>query len=312
MSSALSFAIAEVLSDSLGASAELRNDAALRAARYRFDSAPSGKKQKVGEVAIAAAENLLHWERRLSDEGHQPFDISLRSRNLKAAGDVRNIVVKSARKEWEVGLSLSEQSDIIRRVKIFKHSDLIGEWLGVPMSAECREEFANGFALLRGLANREMRLADFSDNAKRIYRPMLEALAGDICENVRKDKGKANVFLRNLFGSHDFYRIVEGYNGMRAFNIYGLLGLPIKGRRGRVRQFPMVMGVNGMCREYSEDRIVLHFHHGWQICFRMCRAVADENPSVEMDIRVVGNPFGLLAFHTFVNDADDLRMQSLS
>ena len=30
MSSALSFAIAEVLSDSLGASAELRNDAALR------------------------------------------------------------------------------------------------------------------------------------------------------------------------------------------------------------------------------------------------------------------------------------------
>lgn len=211
--------------------------------------------------------------------------IAVASDRAGQSGDVRDIIVTTTHDgcDAEVGISAKRGNDAIKHSRLSQNIDFGKKWMGHPCRDVYFEKIRPTFKLLQKWGQENRLFKDIEDKQDKIYTPILNAFEEEIDFIWANNKDAPFRLLHYLIGYHDFYWAIKE-NG-----IVSLLSCNIGGSLKWGKKWRMPTSIESKKRE-NKNRILLLFNHGWQLSFRLHNARSLCEPSLKLDVRIIGWP----------------------
>ena len=304
------YAVLEALKALLGrngAKAEVEVDVseAYLTAKRCFDELNRDAQLDYMAAALAGVKVIQPLEPHLTvgEEG-DPVVLRIQGDARGQQGDVRDVVCIRPSEGWELGISCKHNHEALKHPRITKDADFGANWIGVPVSRKFSEEIYRVLDVVEDWLGTKW--SEHPDKLDAVYRPALEAYVSEIARLCHIDESAPPKLVKYFFGSDDFYKLIAkdirgkgiaGRTKVMAFNMYGTLGRPAKGRRPfhPVRQIKMPTRlIEIRVKPRSKTTLLMTFDEGWSISMRLHSADSKVmRTGLKWDVQLLGMPNGL-------------------
>ena len=281
--------------------ARIVDNSSLIANEKAWDAMSSEMQELFNISADAAVDMVLELEPRLSEQDDDELTLEFQKDGQGIKGDVRDIVIKRDKIEWEIGLSIKHNHDAIKHSRLGHKLDFGNEWFGVPCSQKYWDEVTPIFNMLKQEKTRGTKWSDLENKYTEVYIPLLQSFIDEIKRAYDNDKEIPRKMIEYLIGVKDYYKVVSRDNKkmtiIHTFNIHDTLNKPSKVKVSAVTvplvELPTRIALIEFKPE-SNNTVEMYLDNGWQLSFRIHNASTKVEPSLKFDIQFIGMPVSIL------------------
>ena len=282
-------------------SASIINNSSLEANKRAWDSMTEEMKQLFIASAEAAVDTVLELEPRLVEDDKDELILEAKKDNAGTSGDVRDIVIKRDKINWEVGLSIKHNHEAVKHSRLSYKLDFGKEWFGLPCSDYYWSAVTPIFDRLKEEKEKGTNWSEITDKEDTIYIPLLQAFIDEVSRAYDTDPLIPRKMVEYLIGIEDYYKIVSQDNKhltlIRSFNIHDTLNKPSKFKVSAI-SIPIVQLPSELIalkfKTGSSNTIEMYLNNGWQLSFRIHNASTKVEPSLKFDIQFIGAPASII------------------
>lgn len=252
--------------------------------------------------ANAAINAVLELEPRLSENGEDELTLELQKDSEGIRGDVRDIVIRRQKIEWEIGLSIKHNHDAVKHSRLSHKLDFGRDWFGMPCSDNYWNAVGPIFALLKDEKEKGTRWSEIGNKVQNIYIPLLQAFMDEVNRAYKEDKTVPRKMIEYLIGTEDYYKIVSKDSKrltiIHTFNIHDTLNKPGEMKISAVTVPIVELPTRMVALEFkpdSKNTVEMYLDNGWQLSFRIHSAKSNVEPSLKFDIQFIGMPASVLS-----------------
>ena len=251
--------------------------------------------------AEAAVDTVLELEPRLVEDDKDELILEAKKDNAGTSGDVRDIVIKRDKINWEVGLSIKHNHEAVKHSRLSYKLDFGKEWFGLPCSDYYWSAVTPIFDRLKEEKEKGTNWSEITDKEDTIYIPLLQAFIDEVSRAYDTDPLIPRKMVEYLIGIEDYYKIVSQDNKhltlIRSFNIHDTLNKPSKFKVSAI-SIPIVQLPSELIalkfKTGSSNTIEMYLNNGWQLSFRIHNASTKVEPSLKFDIQFIGAPASII------------------
>ena len=282
-------------------SASIINNSSLEANKRAWDSMTEEMQQLFIASAEAALDTVLELEPRLVEDDKDELILEAKKDNAGTSGDVRDIVIKRDKINWEVGLSIKHNHEAVKHSRLSHKLDFGKEWFGLPCSDYYWSAVTPIFDRLKEEKEKGTNWSEITDKEDTIYIPLLQAFIDEVSRAYDTDPLIPRKMVEYLIGIEDYYKIVSQDNKhltlIRSFNIHDTLNKPSKFKVSAI-SIPIVQLPSELIalkfKTGSSNTIEMYLNNGWQLSFRIHNASTKVEPSLKFDIQFIGAPASII------------------
>lgn len=254
-------------------------------------------RQEIYKISVLSTiKTVFELEPRMIELENDELTLEFQKDGSGIKGDVRDIVIKRKKLDWEIGLSIKHNHDAVKHSRLSHKIDFGSEWFG----KSCSDEYWNAvnpiFDRLKALKAAKLRWSDIDNKDESVYIPLLQAFMNEIFKSYREDKSIPRKMIEYLIGIKDYYKIVSRDDKqltlIRTFNMHGTLNKP--GKVISAITVPKISLPTELValkfKNNSKNTIEMYLNNGWQLSFRIHNASTKVEPSLKFDIQFIGMP----------------------
>lgn len=251
--------------------------------------------------AGAALDTILELEPCMLEGIDDELTLEFQKDGKGIEGDVRDIVIRRDKIDWEIGLSIKHKHEDAKHSRLSHKLDFGKSWYGVPCSQEYWESVTTIFDRLKEGKERKEKWSDFPNKEAEVYIPLLKAFMDEINRAYKMDGKLPQKLLEYLIGMEDYYKIVSHDNRyltfVHTFNVHGNLNKPSATKVSAISvpivELPTELVAIKMKKD-SDNTVEMYLNNGWQLSFRIHSADSKVEPSLKFAIKFEGMPPSVL------------------
>ena len=258
--------------------------------------------------SCAAVEQIFELEPRILEDDGDILELLIQTDDKGKKGDVRDILIIRNSIRWEIGLSLKHNHFAVKHSRLSHCLDFGKKWYGIPCSSDYWDSIKPVFEYLKNEKKIGAISEDLPHKEEDVYIPVLSAFLTEIKKQNALHNDLPQKMVEYLLGKYDFYKLVsvdrDRLTKIQSFNLHGTLNqnskkvkssiaVPIVSLPKRIVSFDFVPG--------SSNTLELYMDAGWQFTFRIHNASTEVEPSLKLDIQIVGMPTTIITIDCFWN-----------
>ena len=244
-------------------------------------------------------EDIIQIERKKDSEGEE--------------GDVRDVLFKRTKHNWELGISAKNNNNFIKHSRLSddKKEDFVRKWkIGPRCSESFYDKIKDASEFLRTLNNPSTNVTKEEIRVK-AYLPYLNAFIEEINSLKENNNNIAACLIKYFVGTKPYYKLIKDDKNnlliIEAYNLAGRLNLPIKNKNAKFKipkqLYPSRIDYIGhetkANGENSHTTICINFNHGWEASLRIHTASSKKSASLKLEVSLIGTPAKLFTTHIF-------------
>ena len=276
-------------------------NSSLEANGRAWNAVSQDKRELFAISANAAVETILELEPCMEEDDGDTLLLEFQKDEAGEAGDVRDIVIKRERIEWEVGLSIKHNHTAVKHSRLSHVLDFGNEWYGIPCSKQYWNDVNPIFDMLDQEKNRGTNWSDLADKDGDVYIPLLQAFLDEVNRVYRNDSNVAIRMFEYLVGVKDYHKIVSNDSKritlIHTFNLHGTLNQPSRMKVSAVdvpvAETPTEI-IATRFKPRSRTTVEIYMDNGWAFSFRIHSASTRVQPSLKFDVQFISTPASVL------------------
>lgn len=161
------------------------------------------------------------------DGDNDIIELSINKDSDAEGGDVRDIVIRRGKIQWDIGLSMKHNHFAAKHSRLSAKIDFGEKWYGIPCADSYWDSINPIFESLRHLKQNEVAWHDMSDKEDTVYVPLLDAFKSELLRAYEQDPTLPKRLISYLLGIRDFYKVVaidrKQLTEFQSFNLRGEL-----------------------------------------------------------------------------------------
>ncbi|WP_419392707.1 HaeIII family restriction endonuclease [Cytobacillus praedii] len=296
---ALEFAFLQSLEQTLSPQTNVMviNSSQLQTAQSAYLSLPQTTQQRMRAGADSGINTILQLEPRLI-HGNGTLQLSIQPDSAGQAGDVRDVIGVRSTEGWEVGISCKNNHAALKHSRLSATIDIGDSWFGYMSTADYFQQVVPIFDELSALRTQGTLWSQIPDKATQYYVPVLNALVDELWRLDRIYPGQIpQRLLTYLLGRFDFYKAIvkpgRRTTEIQGFNLQGTLNQGATGVRSTLRMPHLRLPTRFYDIHFkpnSDNTILIVCDEGWTISARVHNASSRVEPSLKLDVQLVGLP----------------------
>lgn len=286
-------------------SATIIKNSSYTAAENAWNTLSEEDKNKYTISANAAVKRIFDLEPRIIEDGNDKIELFIQTDQHGEQGDVRDILIVRRKIAWEIGLSLKHNHFAVKHSRLSKKIDFGKIWYDIPCSKEYWDKIIPVFDYLAKEKNNGTKFNELPNKENDVYVPILKAFIEEINSQYQQHKEIPSKLVEYLLGKFDFYKVISIDNKrlttIQGFNLHGTLNqdgvtnlkptieVPLVSLPTRIVKLDFVPG--------STNKVELYMDEGWQFTFRIHNAATKVEPSLKLDIQIVGMPTAIITIN---------------
>ena len=277
------------------------------AARNAFSNISESLREILNRASNTAIIKLQSLEPIMFEDIENIIEIGIQSDHAGIEGDVRDIIVKRANLEWNIGFSLKHNHFAAKHSRLSKELDFALSWFGINCSDSYWAEVEPIFTMLEDYGSGTL-WSSICNKEENIYIPILNAFINEIerCNTyfISQNQSLATKMVEYLLGRYDFYKIIsvdkkcktliQPYNMRGTLNKNGAnINVEI---RIPITSLPTRINYIGLKAD-SKTTVELCCDNGWYFTFRIHNASRRVEPSLKFDIQIAGIPTTIMTLN---------------
>lgn len=238
------------------------------------------------------------------DGDNDIIELSINKDSDAEGGDVRDIVIRRGKIQWDIGLSMKHNHFAAKHSRLSAKIDFGEKWYGIPCADSYWESINPIFENLRHLKQNEVAWHDMSDKEDTVYVPLLDAFKSELLRAYEQDPTLPKRLISYLLGIRDFYKVVaidrKQLTEFQSFNLRGELN-----KDGKNSKATIVIPIAELPDEFialkfkrdSKNTVELYLNNGWSLSFRIHNASTIVEPSLKFDIQFLGVPKDIITIN---------------
>lgn len=225
--------------------------------------------------------------------------LSLQTDNQGKKGDVRDLIISRDENKWAIGLSLKHNHTAVKHSRLAQNLDFSESWFGYPCTDQYWEDIEPIFSYLQTLKGTKW--SDLTDKVDSVYVPLMDAFTREFLRQYEVHNELPKLIVDYLVGKYDFYKVISSDNArvtyVEPFNVNGTLNKrsPVKSPTFPVDKISLPTRIVALIpKANSKTTVELYMDNGWQFSFRIHSASTLVEPSLKLDIQLVGRPARLV------------------
>lgn len=297
--------------DNKGYKVRIIDDDVFAIAKKYFEGFTAQEQDKFNRAAHNTIDTMVKIEPGLTAQKDDKdiLSISLQPDQKGKDGDVRDVLFKREKSNWEIGFSAKNNNDAAKHSRLGRDLDFGDAWLGVPCSVDYWNKIKCPFDYLEDCKKNRCTWNDLGKNKRdKVYVPLLNAFKDELLNINSNYLNIPEKLVEYLIGNYPFYKIIKDDSHnlviVKAFNIKGGLNKPYNKIKSaystpkinlpnRIVEFKFKEGRG------SDSTLIMILDGGWVISFRLHNAKGVVENSLKFDIRLLGNPSVLFTQHIF-------------
>ena len=281
--------------------AKIVSNSSLSANKSAWDNLEEEKQRIYRISADAALPTILELEPLISEKDNDELVLEFKKDESGEEGDVRDIVIKRADIQWEIGLSIKHNHKALKHSRLGTSLDFGEKWYGVPCSQEYWNEVKPIFQKLESDKAAGVLWRDIHDKNRTVYLPLLNAFLTEIERAYEVDRDLPIKMMEYLIGKKDYYKIISNDQRrmtlIHTFNIHETLNKQSKNKISTITvpilELPTEI-IKARIKPGSNNTVEMFLNNGWTLSFRIHSAKSMVEPSLKFDVQLVGAPVGIL------------------
>ncbi|MEH7379110.1 HaeIII family restriction endonuclease [Bacillus sp. JJ1533] len=296
---ALEFAFLQILDQTLSRQTNVMviDSPQLQTAQNAYLSFPNTSQQSMSAGASAGINTILQLEPRLI-HGNGTLQLSIQPDSAGQAGDVRDVIGVRSTEGWEIGISCKNNHAALKHSRLSSTIDIGNSWFGYNSTADYFHYVVPIFNELNDLRSHNVLWSEIPDKANRYYVPVLNALIEELWRLNSIYPGQIpQRLLEYLLGRFDFYKAIvkpgKRTTEIQGFNLQGTLNQSAHGVRPTLRMPHLKLPTRFYDIHFkpgSDNTILIVCDEGWTISARVHNASSRVEPSLKLDVQLVGLP----------------------
>ena len=261
--------------------------------RNRFDTA-----------ANAMLDKIFDCEPMLKAPGCDRLQLMIQPDSAGEEGDVRDVVVIRAERDWEIGFSIKHNHFAVKHSRLSPNIDFGNKWFGVPCTQYYWDDVLPIFDRLQDERAAGLNWSDLPDKVEGIYIPLLTAFMDEMERLYNSHPDIPERMVEYLLGMYDFYKIVSADRSqstiIECFNIHGDLNLPagdfVPYLEVPIAELPHRI-LNIDFKPGSDNTVEIYLDNGWAFSFRIHNASTRVESSLKFDIQMISVPVAIMTIN---------------
>lgn len=278
------------------------DNTSLAANKRAWSVIPAEMKELLMVSADGAVDEVIELEPLLIEDDNDELTLEFQSDEKGVKGDVRDIVIKRAHIDWEIGLSIKHNYDAVKHSRLGKQLDFGKEWYDNACSKDYWKTIEPIFErLVREKAN-GTKWSELKDKSQGVYIPLLQAFMDEVKRANQKDSEVPRKMIEYLIGIEDYYKIVskdsKRMTVIHTFNMHNTLNKPSKNKVSAISVPIVELPTRLVALEFkpnSDNTVEMYLDNGWQLSFRIHNASTIVEPSLKFDVQFIGMPASVLS-----------------
>ena len=251
--------------------------------------------------ATAAIDAIIELEPRITEDEGDELVLEFQQDGAGTKGDVRDIVIKRNKINWEVGLSIKHNHEAVKHSRLSHRLDFGKEWFGIPCSPYYWADIKPIFDRLACEKANGTKWSDLGDKETDVYIPLLQAFVDEVNRAYRNDLSMPRKMVEYLIGVNDYYKVVsmdsKRLTMIHTFNIHNTLNKPSKAKVSAISVPIVDLPTELIALRFktgSSNTVEMYLNNGWQLSFRIHNASTKVEPSLKFDVQFIGMPASIL------------------
>ncbi|MDH5163918.1 HaeIII family restriction endonuclease [Heyndrickxia oleronia] len=273
------------------------NSPQLRTTQTNYLSLPQETQQRMSAGADAGINTIIQLEPRLI-KGNGSLQLSIQPDSAGQAGDVRDVIGVRSTEGWEIGISCKNNHAALKHSRLSATIDIGDSWFGYNSTRDYFNQVIPIFDELNNMRTKGMAWSQIPDKVDSYYVPVLNALIEELWRLDRIYPGQIpQRLLTYLLGRFDFYKAIVKTRSrtteIQGFNLQGTLNQGANGVRPTLRMPHLRLPSRFYDIHFkpgSDNTILIVCDEGWTISARVHNASSRVEPSLKLDVQLVGLP----------------------
>lgn len=279
----------------------IANNSSLAANERAWSVMDRGMQDLFVVSANAAVDTIIELEPRMVEDDGDELVLEFQQDGAGTQGDVRDIVIKRNKINWEVGLSIKHNHEAVKHSRLSHRLDFGREWFGIPCSRNYWADIKPIFDRLTREKARGTKWSELDDKETGVYIPLLQAFMDEVNRAYRTDASMPRKMVEYLIGVNDYYKVVsmdsKRLTMIHTFNIHDTLNKPSKVKVSAISVPIVDLPTELIALRFktgSNNTVEMYLNNGWQLSFRIHNASTKVEPSLKFDVQFIGMPVSIL------------------
>lgn len=273
------------------------NNSSYCANKRAWDSVNSIAQNSYTLSAESAVKSLLELEPRLEENDDNLLTLEFLKDEAGTKGDVRDVRIRRANIEWEIGLSIKHNHEAVKHSRVSHKLDFGKEWFEIPCSDTYWDETKPIFNYLSDEKKKGSNWSDLPNKEINVYIPLLNAFMKEVKRANSVDSTIPRKMVEYLIGIKDYHKIVSRDSKrvtlVHTFNMHGTLNKPSKTKISAITVPLVELPTRIVALEFkpeSSTTVEMYLDNGWELSFRIHNASTKVEPSLKFDVQFMGMP----------------------
>lgn len=253
--------------------------------------------------ASAMIDKLFDCEPMMIESASDSVELLIQDDGKGEQGDVRDILIIRAERQWEIGLSVKHNHFAVKHSRLSASIDFGNKWFGVPCSDQYWNDIEPIFDRLREDKRQDKIWNEMPDKFDNVYEPLLQAFIDEIDRAYAVTPDLPERMVEYLLGEFDFYKVIsidkKHITAIETFNLRCTLNqaadvapryeIPIAELPTRIIDLGFKPGTQHIVEMYLDN--------GWAFSFRIHNASTKVEPSLKFDIQMISVPIAIMTIN---------------
>lgn len=253
--------------------------------------------------ASAMIDKLFDCEPMIIESASDSVELLIQDDGKGEQGDVRDILIIRAERQWEIGLSVKHNHFAVKHSRLSASIDFGNKWFGVPCSDQYWNDIEPIFDRLREDKRQDKIWNEMPDKFDNVYEPLLQAFIDEIDRAYAVTPDLPERMVEYLLGEFDFYKVIsidkKHITAIETFNLRGTLNqaadvvpryeIPIAELPTRIIDLGFKPG--------TQHIVEIYLDNGWAFSFRIHNASTKVEPSLKFDIQMISVPIAIMTIN---------------
>lgn len=253
--------------------------------------------------ASAMIDKLFDCEPMMIESASDSVELLIQDDGKGEQGDVRDILIIRAERQWEIGLSVKHNHFAVKHSRLSASIDFGDKWFGVPCSNQYWHDIKPIFDRLSDDKRQGKIWNEMPDKFDNVYEPLLQAFIDEIDRAYAVTPDLPERMVEYLLGEFDFYKVIsidkKHITAIETFNLRGTLNqlaevepryeIPVAELPTRIIDLGFKPGAQHIVEMYLDN--------GWAFSFRIHNASTRVEPSLKFDIQMISVPVAIMTIN---------------
>lgn len=253
--------------------------------------------------ASAMIDKLFDCEPMMIESASDSVELLIQDDGKGEQGDVRDILIIRAERQWEIGLSVKHNHFAVKHSRLSASIDFGNKWFGVPCSDQYWNDIEPIFDRLREDKRQDKIWNEMPDKFDNVYEPLLQAFIDEIDRAYAVTPDLPERMVEYLLGEFDFYKVIsidkKRITAIETFNLRGTLNQPAEVEpRYEIPIAELPTRIIDLGFKPGTQHIVeMYLDNGWAFSFRIHNASTKVEPSLKFDIQMISVPIAIMTIN---------------